>query len=93
MNNYDEYVFDKETELSRLHNKGFDELREKSLEDVYDVLWKNKPSIGSDEFDEWNYLENVAYDELLDEEEHPNECNRIINEIVDYLEYDWKGMM
>lgn len=74
-------------------NKGFDELREQSLEDVYDILWKNKPSIDSDEFDEWSYLENVAHDELLGEEEHPNECSRIINEIVDYLEYNWKGMM
>lgn len=27
------------------------------------------------------------------EDEHPKECTELINEIIDYLEYDWKGLM
>lgn len=75
------------------NNKGFDELREQSLEDVYYYLCKNEPSKNSKEYKDWTYLEDIARAELLIEDERPNECTEIINEIVDYLEYDWKGMM
>lgn len=90
MNNYDVLGFDKEKELTRLYNKGFDELREQSLEDVYNVLCKNEPSKNSKKHKEWSYLESIAYEELLIEDERPHECTEIINEIVDYLEREWK---
>ena len=93
MNNYDEYVFDKEEELRSLHNKGFDELRGQSLEDVYSILCKNEPSKNSKKHKEWDYLESVAYEELLIEDERPHDCIKIINEIVDYLENNWKKEM
>lgn len=90
MNNYDVLGFDKEKELTHLYNKGFDELREQSLEDVYNVLCKNEPSKNSKKHKEWSYLESIAYEELLEEDERPHDCTKIINEIVDYLEKEWK---
>lgn len=71
-------------------SKGFEELKESSLEDVYHYLCKNEPSKKSKKHEEWDCLESIAYEELLNEEEHPNDCTRIINEIVDYLERQWK---
>lgn len=66
-------------------NDIYEELREQSLEDVYNVLCRNEPSKNSKRHLIWDDLESIAYEELLDEEEHPNECTRIINMIVDYL--------
>lgn len=90
MNNYDVLGFDKESELRHLHNKGFDELREQSLEDVYNVLYKNRPHRNSKKYKEWSYFESIAYEELLEEDERPHDCTKIINEIVDYLEKEWQ---
>lgn len=90
MDNYDVLGFDKEKELEYLHNKGFDELKEQSLEDVYNVLCKNEPSKNSKKHKEWDYFESIAYEELLIEDERPHDCTKIINEIVDYLERDYK---
>lgn len=61
-------------------------LRESSLEDVYNILCRNEPNKNSKKHIEWSYLESMAYDELLDEEEHPIICIKIINRICDYLE-------
>ena len=72
-----------------MKDKIFEELREKSLEDVYYYLCKNEPSKKSKIHNEWDYLESIAYEELLIEEERPNECSKIINEIVDFLEKQW----
>lgn len=33
-----------------MNNKGFDELREQSLEDVYNVLYKNRPHRNSKKY-------------------------------------------
>lgn len=67
-----------------------DTLREQSLEDVYNILCRNEPSKNSKKHNDWDYLESIAYEELLNEEERPNECTKIINEICDYLEKDRK---
>ena len=68
----------------------FNELREQSLEDVYHYLCKNEPSKHSKIHTEWDYLESVAYEELLNENENEKQCTKIINEIVDFLEKQWK---
>lgn len=68
----------------------FNELREQSLEDVYHYLCKNEPSKHSKIHTEWDYLESVAYEELLDENENAKQCIEIINEIVDFLERQWE---
>lgn len=60
-------------------------LRNESLEDVYWYLCKDKPHRNSKDYKKWDYLESIAYEELLCKEEHPNECTKIINEIVDFL--------
>ena len=73
-----------------MKNKIFDELREKSLEDVYYYLCKNEPSKKSKIHKEWDYLESIAYEELLIEEERPIECTKIIDEIVDFLKKQWE---
>lgn len=73
-----------------MKDKIFEELRNASLEDAYYYLCKNEPSKKSKIHKEWDYLESIAYEELLLEDERPNECTKIINEIVDYLERDWK---
>lgn len=76
--------------IQKEDNKGFNELREQSLEDVYNVLCKNEPSKNSKKHKEWDYLESIAYEELLEEDERPHDCTKIINEVVDYLEREWK---
>lgn len=66
-------------------DKIFEELSNASLEDVYYYLCKNEPSKKSKIRKEWDYLESIAYEELLIKDERPNECTKIINEIVDFL--------
>lgn len=56
-----------------------------SLEDIYVVLYRNKPHRRSKLYTEWNYLESVAYEKLLIEDDRPNECDKIINEIIVFL--------
>ena len=65
----------------------FEKLREQTLEDVYNVLCRNEPYKNSKDHREWSYLESIAYEELLIEEERPYECQRIIDEIVTFLKY------
>lgn len=69
----------------------FDELKEKSLEDVYYYLCKNEPSKKSKKHMQWDYLESIAYEELLIDDERPEECNKIINEIVEFLKEQCRG--
>ena len=68
--------------------KMLEELKNESLEDCYYYLCKAIPNKNAKRFKQWNYLESVAYEELLNEEENPNECTKIINLIVDYLKED-----
>lgn len=76
-----------------MKTKIFDELREQSLEDVYHYLCKNEPSKHSKTHTEWDYLESIAYEELLIEEERPNQCIKIINDIVNFLEKQWQNKL
>ena len=69
-----------------MKDKVFEELRSASLEDVYYYLCKNEPSKKSKIHEEWDYLESIAYEELLIEDERPHNCNAIINEILKYLD-------
>lgn len=39
---------------------------------------------------EWDYLESIAYEELLEESENQKQCTEIINDIVVFLEKQWK---
>ena len=56
-----------------------------SLEDFYNILCRNKPNKNNKLFSKWDYLESIAYEELLDENEHISECNIIIDEIIEFL--------
>ena len=56
-----------------------------SLEDFYNILCRNKPNKNNKLFSKWDYLESIAYEELLDENEHILECNNIIDEIIEFL--------
>ncbi|MEI3530108.1 MAG: hypothetical protein V8Q75_03410 [Bacilli bacterium] len=63
----------------------FDWKENYSLEDWYNILERNKPHRNSKKYKEWDYLESIAYEELLIENERPNECEKIIDEIIEYL--------
>lgn len=56
-----------------------------SLEDFYNILYRNKPHKNNKIYPKWDYLESIAYEELLDENEHISECNSIIDEIIEFL--------
>lgn len=56
-----------------------------SLEDFYNILCRNKPHHKNKLYNEWNYLESIAYEELLIEDERPNKCENIIDQIIEYL--------
>ena len=73
-----------------MKDKIFEELKQASLEDVYYYLCKNEPNKKSKMYETWSYLESIAYDELLIEEERPNECTKIINDIIDFLKEQYK---
>lgn len=70
--------------------KDLEELKNESLEDCYYYLCKARPNKNAKRFKQWDYLESIAYEELLNDEEHANECTRIINLIIDYLKDDYK---
>lgn len=64
----------------------WEELKENySLDDWYNFLYKNKPHHRSKLFKEWNYLESITYEELLIENERPCECDKIIEQIIEFL--------
>lgn len=64
----------------------WDKLRENySLEDFYNILYRNQPHRNSKKYKDWDYLESIAYEELLIEDERPNECELIIDKIIEYL--------
>ncbi len=64
----------------------WEELKENNtLEDFYNILCRNKPHRNSKRYKEWDYLESIAYEELLDDNENIQECNKIIDEIMNYL--------
>lgn len=56
-----------------------------SLEDFYNILCRNKPNRKSKIYMKWDYLESITYEELLDENENIKECNKIIDEIIEFL--------
>jgi hypothetical protein len=64
----------------------WEELKENNtLEDFYNILCRNKPHKNSKEYKEWDYLESIAYEELLNDNENIKECNEIIDSIIEYL--------
>ena len=64
----------------------WEELKENNtLEDFYNILCRNKPHRNRKRYKEWDYLESIAYEELLDDNENIQECNKIIDEIMNYL--------
>ena len=64
----------------------WDKLKEtNTLEDFYNILYRNRPHRNSRLYKEWDFLESIAYEELLEENENPQKCDRIINEIITFL--------
>lgn len=64
-----------------------------TLEDCYNILYRNKPHHKNKLYKEWNYLESIAYEELLNENERPLECEKIIDEIIEFLKTQKKEMI
>ena len=64
-----------------------------SLEDFYNLLCKNKPHHKSKLYSKWNYLESIAYEVLLNENENFIECDKIIDEIVEFLKIQKKEVL
>lgn len=71
----------------------WDLLRENnSLEDFYNILYRNKPHRNSKLYAKWDYLESITYEILLDEEnESKNE--KIIDKIIEFLEEQKKEII
>lgn len=64
----------------------WEELKENNtLEDFYNILYRNKPRRNSKKYKEWDYLESITYEELLNDNENIKECNKIIDDIIEYL--------
>ena len=66
---------------------------EHTLEDWYNILYRNRPHKNSKSYQQWDYLESIAYEELLIEEERPKECEKIIDEIIKYLKEQKKEVL
>lgn len=64
-----------------------------SLEDFYNILCRNKPHHKNKLYSKWNYLESIAYEELLNENENFMECDKIIDEIVEFLKIQKKEVL
>lgn len=56
-----------------------------TLEDFCNILERNKPRTNNNLYKDWEYLINIAYTELAIENERPNECEKIIDEIISFL--------
>lgn len=56
-----------------------------SLEDWYNILYRNEPSKKAKIHNDWSILESITYEELLEENERPNECIYLINKIIIFL--------
>ena len=64
----------------------WDLLRENnSLEDFYNILYRNKPHRNSKLYAKWDYLESITYEILLDEE-NDSKNEKIIDKIIEFLE-------
>lgn len=70
-------------------DKIFDNLINYSLEDVYAILYKNRPNKNNIMYDDWVVLENELREELLNEDERPNEYVRLIKNVISFLKEDW----
>lgn len=70
----------------------WEKLKENStLEDFYNYLYRNKPHKNSKLYSEWDYLESITYEELLNENENIKECEKIITEIINFLKKQKNG--
>lgn len=60
--------------------------RESSLEDVYNDLYKNRPTNKNCKpFKEWSDLEGLLYEELLIQDERPRECEELIDMAISFM--------
>lgn len=75
--------------MMKMKDKIFNNLINYSLEDVYDILYKNRPNKNNIMYDDWVVLENELREELLNSDERPNECVRLINNVISFLKEDW----
>ena len=66
---------------------------EYSLEDFYNILCRNKPHRNCKIFKEWDCLESIAYEELLNENENIKICNVIIDEIIEFFKKQKRGVL
>lgn len=72
----------------------WEELKENNtLEDFYNILCRNKPHRNSKLFEGWDYLESVAYEELLNENENIQVCSEIIDKIIAFLKKQKKAVL
>ena len=72
----------------------WEKLKENStLENMYNILCRNEPTKNTKKHETWDYLESIAYEELLDENENPKQCEQIIDEIIDYLKQQKKEVI
>lgn len=70
----------------------WEELKEtNTLEDFYNILYRNKPHRNSKKYKEWDFLESVTYEELLNDNENIQRCNILIDKIIEYLKKEKKG--
>lgn len=71
----------------------WDLLRENnSLEDFYNILYRNKPHRNSKLYAKWDYLESITYEILLDEE-NDSKNEKIIDKIIEFLEEQKKEVI
>lgn len=71
----------------------WDLLRENnSLEDFYNILYRNKPHRNSKLYAKWDYLESITYEILLDEE-NDSKNEKIIDKIIEFLEEQKKEII
>lgn len=72
----------------------WEELKEtNTLEDFYNILCRNKPHRNSKKYKEWNFLESVTYEELLNDNENIQRCNILIDKIIEYLKKEKKEVL
>ena len=68
----------------------FEVLLDYSLEDVYNVLYRNRPKKKSKQYSKWEFLEYCVRCELLLSDERPHECTELIKEVIAYLKEEWE---
>ena len=76
--------------MIKMKDKIFNDLIDYSLEDVYNILYRNKPKKNSKLYGKWEFLEYCVRCELLLSDERTHECTELIKEVIAYLKEDWE---